>query len=150
MTPFYIPTFTWYEVSYLDQSMEIFHKQTLTCMGLTYTLDMTNLVGPLQEIVEFGHQLLLWTCCLIPFFIGLLVSFISISISNIFIQVHVIVGLSTNANIKTMIIISGSYRTYIYLSILLPIMQCPMHAIHILMQFKHKLRKCSYNQLDRV
>ena len=27
-------------------------------MGPTYTLDMTNLVGPLQEIAEFAHQLL--------------------------------------------------------------------------------------------
>ena len=27
-------------------------------MGPTYTLDMTNLVGPLQEIAEFVHQLL--------------------------------------------------------------------------------------------
>ena len=75
-------------------------------MGSTYTLDMTNLVGPLQEIAGFAHQLLLWTCCLIPFFIGLLVT--SISISNIFIQVHFIVGFATNANIKAMIIISGS------------------------------------------
>ena len=75
-------------------------------MGSTYTLEMTNLVGPLQEIVEFAHQLLLWTCCLIPFFIGLSVTFISIG--NIFIRVHVIVGFSTNANIKAMIIISGS------------------------------------------
>ena len=25
-----------------------------------------------------------------------------------------------------------------------------MHAIHILMHFKHKLRKCSSNQQDRV
>ena len=66
MTPLYIPIFTWYEVSYLDQSMEIFHKQTLTCMGLTYALAMTTLVGLLQEIAEFAHQLLLWTRCLIP------------------------------------------------------------------------------------
>ena len=79
-------------------------------MGPTYTVDMTNLVGPLQEIAEFAHQLLLWTCCLIPFFIGLLASFISFI--NIFIRVHVIVGFATNANIKAMIIISGSYKTY--------------------------------------
>ena len=25
-------------------------------MGPTYTLDMTNLVGPLQEIAEFAHH----------------------------------------------------------------------------------------------
>ena len=29
-------------------------------------------------------------------------------------------------------------------------MQYPMHAIQILMHFMHKLRKCSYNQQDRV
>ena len=75
-------------------------------MGRTYTLDMTNLVGPLQEIAKFAHQLLLWTCCLIPFSMGLLVTYVSIS--NIFIRVHVIVGFSTNANIKAMIIIIGS------------------------------------------
>ena len=75
-------------------------------MGHAYTLDMTNLVGPLQEIAAFAHQLLLWTFCLIPFSMGLLVSFISIN--NIFIRVHVIVGFSTNANIKAMTIISGS------------------------------------------
>ena len=126
----------------------ICHKQLFTCMGHTHTLVMTNLVGPLQEIAAFAHQLLSWTCCLIPFSRGLLVSFISIS--NIFIRVHVIVGLSTNANIKTMIIISGSLYIYIYFPIFLPIMQYPMHAIHILMHFKHKLRKCSYNQQDRV
>ena len=74
-------------------------------MGHTHTLDMTNLVGPLQEIAELAHQLLSWTCCLIPFFIGLLVTFLSIN--NIFIWVHVFVGLSTNANIKEIIIISG-------------------------------------------
>ena len=75
-------------------------------MGHTYTLDMTNLVGPLQEIAAFAHQLLLWTCCLIPFFIGLLVTFVSIS--NIFSQVHVVVGFSTNANTNAITIISGS------------------------------------------
>ena len=75
-------------------------------MGLTYTLAVTTLVGPLQEIAKFSHQLLSWTYCLIPFLIGLLVSFISIG--NIFIWVHVIVGFSTNANIKSMIIISGA------------------------------------------
>ena len=74
-------------------------------MGPTYTLDMTNLVGPLQEIAEFVHQLLLWTCCLIPFFIGLLVT--PISINNIFIRFHDIIGFSTNANIKAITIISG-------------------------------------------
>ena len=75
-------------------------------MGHTYTLDMTNLVGPLQEIAKFAHQLLSWTACLIPFSRGLLVAFINIS--NIFSQVHVIVGFSTNANTNAMIIISGS------------------------------------------
>ena len=28
-------------------------------MGPTYTLDITSLVGALQEIVEFAHQLLI-------------------------------------------------------------------------------------------
>ena len=65
MTPFYIPTFTWYEVSYLDQSME-FVIATLTYMGCTYSLDMTKWVGPLQEIATSVHQLLSWTFCLIP------------------------------------------------------------------------------------
>ena len=58
-------------------------------MGLTYTLAVTNLVGPLQEIAEFAHQLLSWTCCLIPFLIGLLVTIVNIN--NIFLWVHVIV-----------------------------------------------------------
>ena len=74
-------------------------------MGRTYTLDMTNLVGPLQEFAGFAHQLLSWTCCFIPFSKGLLVTFISFS--NIFIWVQVILGFPTNANIKEMIIISG-------------------------------------------
>ena len=43
-------------------------------MGPTYTLDMTNLVDTLQEIAEFAHQLLSWTCFPTPFFIGLLVT----------------------------------------------------------------------------
>ena len=75
-------------------------------MGPTYTLNMTNLAGPLQEIAEFAHQLLLWTCCLIPFSRGLIVTFVSIS--NIFSQVHVVIAFSTNANTNAMIIISGS------------------------------------------
>ena len=60
----------------------ICHNQTLTFMGPTYTLGMTNLVGPLHGTAGFAHQLLSWTCCLIPFPIGLLVTFLSIS--NIF------------------------------------------------------------------
>ena len=108
-------------------------------MGSTYTLGMTNLVGPLQEIAAFAHQILLWTCCLILFFIGLLVT--SVSISTIFIQVHVIVGFATNANIKEMIIISGSLYIYIIPNILTN-MQYPMHAIHILLHFSYILRKC--------
>ena len=71
---------------------------------------MTNLVGPLQDFVEFAHQYFVLDVLLYPFSIGLQVSFINIS--NIFIRVHVIVGFSTNANIKAMIIISGSYKTY--------------------------------------
>ena len=79
-------------------------------MDPTYTLDITNLVGPLQEIAGLANQLLSWTFCLIPFFIGLLVTFLSIN--NIFIWVHVIVGFATNSNIKAMIIISCSLYIY--------------------------------------
>ena len=79
-------------------------------MGPTYTLGMTNLVGPLQEIVEFSHQLLIMDLLPHPFLRGLLVTFVNIS--NIFSQVHVVVGFSTNSNTKAMIIISDSYKTY--------------------------------------
>ena len=75
-------------------------------MGPTYTLSMTTWVGPLQDIAASAHQLLPWTCCLNPFFIGLLVTFISIS--NILNHVHVVVGCSTNVNTNAIIIISGS------------------------------------------
>ena len=122
----------------------ICHKQTLTCMGHTYTLDMTTLVGPWQEITASAHQLLLWTRCLTPFFIGLPITFLSIN--NIFIRVHVIVGFSTNATSKQWLSLVVLY----IISNNLTNMQYPMHAIHILMHFKHKLRKCSYNQQDRV
>ena len=74
MISFYIPISTWYEVSYLYHFLEFVKNQTLTCMGPTYTLAMTNLVSPLQEIEEFAHQLLLWTCCLTPLSRGLLVT----------------------------------------------------------------------------
>ena len=36
-------------------------------MGPTYTLSMTNLVGPLQEIAEFAHQLLIMDLFPYPF-----------------------------------------------------------------------------------
>ena len=36
-------------------------------MGPTYTLDITSLVGPLQEITEFAHQLLIMDLFLYPF-----------------------------------------------------------------------------------
>ena len=36
-------------------------------MGPTYTLDITSLVGPLQEIVEFAHQLLILDLLPYPF-----------------------------------------------------------------------------------
>ena len=75
-------------------------------MGPTYTLDMTNLVGPLQEIAEFAHQLLIMDLLHHPFSRGLLVTFVSIN--NIFSQVHVVVGFSTNANTNAIIIVSGS------------------------------------------
>ena len=75
-------------------------------MGPTYTLDITSLVGPLQEIAEFAHQLLIMDLLPHPFSRGFLVTFISIS--NIFSQVHVVIGLSTNANFNAIIIISGT------------------------------------------
>ena len=81
-------------------------------MGPTYTLDMTDLVSIWQRIAEFVHQLLLWTCFLIPFSRGLLVTFVSIY--NIFSQVGVVIGFPTNANTNAIIIISGSYKTYPY------------------------------------
>ena len=36
-------------------------------MGPTYTLDITSLVGPLQEITEFAHQLLILDLLPCPF-----------------------------------------------------------------------------------
>ena len=45
----------------------ICHNQTLTFMGPTYTLDMTNLVGPLLEIANFAHQLLIMELFPCPF-----------------------------------------------------------------------------------
>ena len=75
-------------------------------MGPTYTLGMTNLVGPLQEMEEFAHQILFVELLPHPFPRGLLVTFVSIS--NIFSQVHVVVGFSTNANTNAITIISGS------------------------------------------
>ena len=36
-------------------------------MGPTYTLDITSLVGPLQEIVEFAHQSLILDLLPYPF-----------------------------------------------------------------------------------
>ena len=79
-------------------------------MDPTYTFDITNLVGILQRIAEFAHQLWLWTGFLIPSSRGFLATFANIN--NISSQVHVVIGFSTNANIKAMIITSGSYKTY--------------------------------------
>ena len=39
-------------------------------MGPTYTLDITSLVGPLQEIAEFAHQLLILDLLPYPFLHG--------------------------------------------------------------------------------
>ena len=106
-TPFYISTFTWYEVSYLYHSMEsVISNSYLHGSYLHPFHDQCG--GPLQEIAEFAHGLValspsLQGCWSHP-----------ISISNIFIRVHIIVALSTNANIKTMIIISGSLYIYIF------------------------------------
>ena len=79
-------------------------------MGSTYTLDMTNLVGPLQEIAEFCSPTFAMDLLLYPFLhrvAGLIHQ----------LQQHIHPGpchhwFSHYANIKAMIIISGSYRTY--------------------------------------
>ena len=79
-------------------------------MGPTYTLGMTNLIGPLQEITEFAHQLLFMD--LLPYpFLRRVANHIHQHQQHIH-PVHVIVGFATNANIKAMIIISGSYRAH--------------------------------------
>ena len=65
MKPFYIPIFTWYEVSYLDQSMEFVISNSY--LPGSYLHPFHDQFGwSLQEIAEFAHQLLLWTRCLIP------------------------------------------------------------------------------------
>ena len=125
----------------------ICHKQTLTCMGHTHTLTMTTLVGPLQEIVTFAHQLLSWTCCLIPSPEGCWShSSASATYSSGSMSSLVCPLMPTSKQWLSSVV----HYTYIYIPIFLPIIQYPMHAIHILMHFKHKLRKCSYNQQDRV
>ena len=63
-------------------------------------------VGPLQEFVEFSHQLLILDLFPYPFLHRVAVTFVSIN--NIFSHVHVVVSFSTNANINTIITISGS------------------------------------------
>ena len=69
-------------------------------MDPTYTLDITSLVGLLQEIAEFAHQLLILDLLPYPFLHkALLVTFINII--NIFSHSHVVVGLSTNTNTNT-------------------------------------------------
>ena len=75
-------------------------------MGHTYTLDMTILVGPLQEIAEFVHQLSILDLFPYPF-LHRVASHIH-QHQHIFSHVHVVVGFSTNANIKAIVIISGS------------------------------------------
>ena len=146
MTSFYIPIFTWYEVSYLDQSMEFVISNSY--LHGSYLHPFHDQFGwSLQEICRICSPTFVMDLLPYPFSIGLLVS--SFSIRNIFIRVHVIIGSSTNANIKTMIFIRGSLYIYIYSNILTN-MQYPMHAMHILMHFKHKLKKQSYNQQDRV
>ena len=60
----------------------------------------------LQRLQNLLTNFLLWTRCLIPFFIGLLVTFIGIG--NILNHVQFVVGFSTNANTNAIVIISGS------------------------------------------
>ena len=75
-------------------------------MDPTYTFDITSLVGILQRIAEFTHQLLIMDWLLIPSSRGLLFTFVSIS--NIFSQADIVVGFSSNANTNAITIVSGS------------------------------------------
>ena len=77
-----------------------YHNQTITYMAPMYNLDVTNLVGPLHEIAEFAHQILILDLLPYPFLHkALLVTFINII--NIFSHAHVFVGLDTNTNTNT-------------------------------------------------
>ena len=124
----------------------ICHKQTLTCMGLTYTLDMTTLVGPLQEIAEFAHQLLLWTCWLIPFSRGLLDTLSTSATYSARSMSSLVFPLMPTSKKWLSLVVHTEHLIFNTLTN----MQYLMHVIHILMHFMHKLRKCSYNQQDRV
>ena len=138
MTLFYIPIFTWYEVSYLDQSMEFVISKLLPAWVL-----LTPFPWPIWLVLAGDRRIFSPTFVMdslpYPFSIGLLVSFISIS--NIFIWVHVIVGFATNATSKQWLSLVVHCKYII--SNILTNMQYPMHAIHILMLFKNKLRKCN-------
>ena len=75
-------------------------------MGSSYTLDITSSVGPLQEIAEFAHQLLILGLLPYPF-----LHRVASHIRQY--QQHIqpcpfVVGFSTNANTNAIIIISGS------------------------------------------
>ena len=140
MTPFYIPIFTWYEVSYLYQSMEFVISKLLPAWVM-----LTPLTWPIWLVLCKKLQHLLTNFCyglvaLSPSSMGLLVSFISIS--NIFIRVHVIVGFSTNATSKQWLSLVVHYKCIIF-NIL-----CIQHISSCISFIK--LRKCSYNQQDRV
>ena len=115
-------------------------------MGLTYTLSMTNLVGPCRRL----QNLLTNFCC------GLVAS--SLSPEGCWYHSSALATYSSESMSQLVCPLmptsNNDYQQWfiihIYIPIFLPIIQYPMHAIHILMHFKHKLRKCSYNQQDRV
>ena len=145
MTPFYIPTFTWYEVSYLDQSMEFVISKLLPAWVV-----LTPLTWPIWLVLAGDYRICSPTFVMdslpYPFSIGLLVSFLSIS--NIFIQSMSSLACPLMTTSKQWLSLVVHYK-YIIPNILTN-MQYPMHAIHILMHFKNKLKKWSYNQQDRV
>ena len=73
-------------------------------MGPTYTLGMTNLVGPLQEIEEFAHQLLIMELLPHPF-----LHRVSGQICQHQRHIHpcpCVIGFSTNGNTNAITIIS--------------------------------------------
>ena len=133
MTPFYIPIFTWYEVSYLYQSMDFPISKLLPAWVLLTPLTWTIWLV-LQEIAAFAHQLLSWTCCLIPSPEGCWShSSASATYSSRSMSSLVCSLMPTSKQWLSLVV----HCTYIYFLIFLPIMQCPMHAIHTLMHFKH-------------
>ena len=137
MTPFYIQISTWYKASYLYHFMEIVISKLLPAWVL-----LTPFTWPISLVLagdyRIVHQLLLWTRCLIPFFIGLLVTFISINTYSSGSMSSLVFPLMPTSKQWLSLVVHYKY----IISNILTNMQYPMHAIHILMHFKHKLRKC--------